>query len=92
MSLSVPVIASRVGGIPDILSDGVEGRLVDPGEPKALADAVRQVVADSVVRVRMGQAAQARSVAYHLDQVATTLEGAYRDAISLHDRGLRRNG
>lgn len=41
MSVGTAVIASRVGGIPDILEDGVEGLLVDPGEPDQLRDALQ---------------------------------------------------
>ena len=37
-----PVIATRTGGFPDVVTDGVSGRLVPPGDPKALASAVRE--------------------------------------------------
>jgi glycosyltransferase involved in cell wall biosynthesis len=53
------VIGTRVGGIPDLVEDGVNGLLVDPGDPGALADAFVRVLADRDLAERLGQAAQA---------------------------------
>jgi glycosyltransferase involved in cell wall biosynthesis len=42
----VPVVGSRIGGIPDLVEDGVSGLLVDPGSPDALAQALEMLAAD----------------------------------------------
>jgi len=55
------VVASRVGGIPEILEDGVNGLLVAPGDPKALAAALERLAADPEARRRLG--AEARRTA-----------------------------
>jgi glycosyltransferase involved in cell wall biosynthesis len=52
-----PVVATRVGGIPDIVQDGVDGLLVEPGSPAALADAIERVLLDRDLAVRLGEAA-----------------------------------
>jgi glycosyltransferase involved in cell wall biosynthesis len=54
-----PVIGSRVGGIADIVEDGVSGILVEPGDPQALADALVRVLSDRALAERLGAAAQA---------------------------------
>ena len=41
MEAELPVVATRVGGIPDMIESGVEGVLVDPGDPEAIAGARR---------------------------------------------------
>jgi len=56
-----PVVASRVGGVPEVVVDGQTGRLVDPGDVKALADAIESLLADPAVGSRMGKAAWARA-------------------------------
>ena len=48
MSLGVPVVATRVEGVPDAIDDGRSGLIVDPGEPTSLALAIRQVIAGEV--------------------------------------------
>ncbi|MFO7573143.1 MAG: glycosyltransferase family 4 protein, partial [Gaiellaceae bacterium] len=53
------VVASRVGGIPDVARDGETGLLVPPGEPRSLADALVRVLSDPVLADRLGTAARA---------------------------------
>jgi glycosyltransferase involved in cell wall biosynthesis len=53
------VVASRVGGIPDIVGDGETGVLVEPGDPAALADALVRVLSDPALAARLGAAARA---------------------------------
>lgn len=50
----VPIVASRAGGIPEIVRDGLNGFLVDPGDPSALADAVNRILGDDGLRSAMG--------------------------------------
>lgn len=52
------VIASDVGGLPDLVRDGVTGRLVPPGDPAALAKVIRETALDEAARSRMGTAAR----------------------------------
>jgi len=76
MSSGVAVIASRVGGIPEVVEAGVSGLLVPPGDEDALAAAMTRVAADPELRARLGEHARRRvlarftveaSVAGHLD-------------------------
>ncbi len=53
------VIASQVGGIPDVVEHGHNGLLVPPGDPQALVDAVRKIAHDPVLRVRLREGAEA---------------------------------
>jgi len=53
MSQSLPVIASRVDGIPEIVKDGVSGVLVEPGNPFAIAQAIRQIATDTKLRKKL---------------------------------------
>jgi glycosyltransferase involved in cell wall biosynthesis len=47
LAAGIPVISTRVGGIPEVLDQGNNGWLVEPGDPAALADAIRECIADS---------------------------------------------
>jgi glycosyltransferase involved in cell wall biosynthesis len=59
MALSRPVVATRVGGIPEMIEDGVSGLLVPPHDPGALADAVVRLLTDHPLADRIGRAGYA---------------------------------
>lgn len=56
MARRVPVVASAVGGIPEVVTDGVDGLLVPPGDPGALAAAATRLLTDPELRRRLGEA------------------------------------
>jgi glycosyltransferase involved in cell wall biosynthesis len=60
MAMGKPVIATAVGGIPEMISDGVEGFLVRPGDVRALAQRMLQVARDGGLYERMSLAARQR--------------------------------
>lgn len=59
MGAGLPVVASRVAGIPEVVTDGVSGLLVTPGDTADLAAALNRLVHDDTLRVRLGQEALA---------------------------------
>jgi glycosyltransferase involved in cell wall biosynthesis len=60
MAAGVPVVATRIAGVPELVEDGVHGRLVTPGNAKALRDAIACCLQDPDRRRRMGAAARAK--------------------------------
>jgi glycosyltransferase involved in cell wall biosynthesis len=58
--LGTPVVATRAGGIPEIVRDGVDGLLVPPGDPAALGTALVRVLSDQALRGRLTGAGRAR--------------------------------
>jgi len=70
----VPVVATRVGGIPELVVDGKTGLLVPPGDARALADAFERLLTDAALRKKFGAAARRRavkrfSVAHQVDRL-----------------------
>jgi glycosyltransferase involved in cell wall biosynthesis len=60
MAAGRPVVASRVGGLGEVVVDGVTGVLVPPGDPAALAQALNRLARDVALRRRLGQAGRER--------------------------------
>ena len=58
MSLGCPSVATRVGGIPEVVDDGTTGLLVDFGNARALADALHSLIQNPTRRREMGHAAR----------------------------------
>ena len=60
MAAGLPVIATRIAGIPELVQDGVSGLLVPPGNAPALAKAILDALADPAKKTAMGQAGRAK--------------------------------
>ena len=73
----LPVVATRVGGLPQQVEDGVHGLLVPPGDAEALAAALSTVAGDAHLRGRMGDAARERSTAYDIRRAVAEQERVY---------------
>ena len=63
MATGLPLIGTRVGGIPALINDEESGLLVSPGEPTEIAVAIDRLVADAALRQAMGEAGRQRAVA-----------------------------
>lgn len=78
MSQRLPVIISRVGGNPEIITDGVEGLLIPPDDPPALVAAIRALVADPALRRRMGEAGYRRVASdFSFEKMTDAYEALY---------------
>ncbi len=80
MAVGLPVVATKVGGTPEAVEDGVTGLLVPPGDPAALAAAIRRLRADPALARRLGEAGR-RRVEQHFDVVrmVRNYEALYRN-------------
>jgi glycosyltransferase involved in cell wall biosynthesis len=88
MACGVPVVATDVGGHRDSVADRVTGRLVPPGDPGAVAAAVRELLDDTALRRRYGAAGRERVLArFTWQRVALGAEQVYRQVAA--DRELR---
>ena len=83
MACGTAVVASRVGGIPEVVVDGETGMLVPPGDPAALAAAVRGLAADPERAARLGRAGRERvEAAFSWTRIAERTLSVYADAIA----------
>lgn len=82
-AMAKAVVGTRVGGIPEVIEDGVTGLLVPPCDPKALAAALSRLLADSGLRERLGASARRRVESQNsVDAMCSHLERIY--ATRLH--------
>ena len=86
MAAGKAVVASRVGGIPELVLDGETGLLVPAGDSAALASAISSLLADPARAARMGQAGRARV------QALFSLDRMIRETEALYDELLDRKG
>jgi glycosyltransferase involved in cell wall biosynthesis len=86
MAAGLPVVASRVGGVPELVADGVTGILVAPGDEEELTAALRRLLDDPALRRRLGDAGRRRAKE-HFD-----LDSFWRAHVALYSRELARRG
>ncbi len=78
MAMGLPVVATNHGGIPELVQDGVHGRLVPERDPQAIADALGALIADAVRWPAMGQAGRAAvAERYDMRRLNDTLVSRY---------------
>lgn len=90
MEAGLPIVAARIGGIPDMIDDGVGGLLVGRRDPRALAGACTRLIADPNLRAALGAAAlQRRRAEFDIAKMVSRIEDLY---IELRARRGRSRG
>jgi alpha-maltose-1-phosphate synthase len=80
MACGCAVVASDVGGIPEVVADGETGRLVPPGDERALAEAVNALIANPASAAEFGSRGRKRAVAeFSWDKIAAQTAGLYAE-------------
>jgi glycosyltransferase involved in cell wall biosynthesis len=83
MAAGCPVVATRVGGLPDLIEDGETGCLVSPRDPIALAGAILGLIRDQQAARRMGEAAQATvAEQFAVERLCRDIEGLYIELLA----------
>jgi glycosyltransferase involved in cell wall biosynthesis len=82
MAAGRPVIASAIGGLVDIVVDGVTGILVPPGDAVALRTSIARILADPRQRLAMGLAARERAAGYSASIVVPQIERVYQEVVT----------
>ena len=82
MAAGLPVVASDIPGYREVVRHEVEGLLVPPRDPAALAAAIRQLLTDRGLARRLGEAGRGRAERFAWPVVAEEIEGAYRQALA----------
>ncbi len=83
MACGRAVIASRIGGLPELVVHGETGLLVPPGEPAALRVALQHLLDHAELRADMGRAARQRVAQFQASSVVPRIEQAYREVLAV---------
>ncbi|MGH8824600.1 MAG: glycosyltransferase [Jiangellaceae bacterium] len=82
LAARLPCVATSVGGIPEVITDGEDGLLVHPGDPDALATAIGKLLADDGMRSVLGDRALWRARDFRVDRAVRRIEAVYTKAIA----------
>jgi glycosyltransferase involved in cell wall biosynthesis len=82
MALGKPIVATTVGGVPELLGHGEAGVLVPAADPAALADAVAGLLRDPECARRLGEAGRRRAPLYSARVMVDSLDTLYREILS----------
>jgi glycosyltransferase involved in cell wall biosynthesis len=82
LAVGCPVIATAVGGVPEVVRDGENGLLVAPGDSTALASAIQRFFEDDALRTKLAAAAAGSVTSYSEEAVFATIESELQRAIT----------
>jgi len=87
LAAGTPVVATRVGGVPDVVSDGVDGLLARVGDVDGLVDALERLAHDPALREEMGRAGRERTLPrYRVERLVDDVDELYRELLA--EKGL----
>jgi glycosyltransferase involved in cell wall biosynthesis len=87
LAAGTPVVATRVGGVPDVVSDGVDGFLTSIGDVEELAAALEKLARDPALREEMGRAGREHTLPrYRVERLVDDVDALYRELLA--ERGL----
>jgi len=86
MACALPVVSSRLSGIPELVEDGINGLLAAPGDAKAIADALERLARDPALRATLGVAARRRIVTdFDIQRNAAELARLFQDYLAVSE-------
>lgn len=90
MTVGLPIVSTAVGAVPEVIQDGVSGRLVVPQNPVALAEAIGQVLADPAIAASWGQQAQRRArTQYSAVTMAAKYQQVYKNLVTATPQSIQ---
>jgi glycosyltransferase involved in cell wall biosynthesis len=83
MAVEVPVVATRVGGVPEVIEDGECGFLVPVGDTDAMAERILQLIKDKDLARKMGRAGRQRAISvFPEDKIVSEYESLYQSVVA----------
>jgi glycosyltransferase involved in cell wall biosynthesis len=82
MATGLACVVTGVGGVPEVVSDGRDGLVVEPGDPDVLATAVGKLLDDEALRAEFGEHARARSEAFQIEAAVRRIEDVYERVLT----------
>ena len=83
LASGTPVVATRVGGVPDVVRDGIDGFLVAPGDTEAAAERLAELARDPVLRARLGDAGRGEARArYSVARLVDDVDRLYQSLLA----------
>jgi L-malate glycosyltransferase len=82
MACGVPVVATQIGGIPELVQEGIDGFLCELGDVEALTDRTRRLVTDEDLHKTMAAAALDRAATFNIDRIVPAYEAYYERILS----------
>jgi len=83
MAAGVPVIGTNVGGIPEIIQDGINGLLVPVKSPCSITDAINQLLADAQLRERLVQSAFSTLNNFSVEKMMECTRSLYQEILEI---------